>query len=307
MSNSSRRGRGQFPDQPVEPTIVGGRPLGKNRGRASVPRGIEVLVKKASVDPAFREVLLHERSAAAGKIGLELSPTEAATLNSVPCAQIEQIIENTTVPDEDRRVFLGTVGAAMLAVLGIVLPACHPLTGIPPDYPKYHGIGPDHPVRPQPIDPDPPPEPRVSNDVKRGTGTVGRVRQGREHLDVALFDQRAKSIEVRVAYECPFDKGILKVSFLDAKGAPATEVTCRPEQCIARKGTGEATFSVQGKGGAITKTLVVGLMNAAEESKKEAEASFAAFLDPPLLEPGEYVDKNYVICRILDHFRVWSS
>jgi hypothetical protein len=32
-----------------------------------IPRGIEVLVKKAAVDAAFREVLLRERAAAAGR------------------------------------------------------------------------------------------------------------------------------------------------------------------------------------------------------------------------------------------------
>ena len=37
-----------------------------------VPRGIEVLLKKASVDPAFRELLLSRRAEAANAIGLIL-------------------------------------------------------------------------------------------------------------------------------------------------------------------------------------------------------------------------------------------
>ena len=89
-------------------------------GVGGIPRGIEILVKKASVDPGFREILLEKRAAAAAEIGLELSPAEATTLNSVPQSQIEQIIENTIVPDEHRRVFLGKTAAAMLAVLGLL-------------------------------------------------------------------------------------------------------------------------------------------------------------------------------------------
>ncbi len=54
--------------------------------------GIEILVKKASVDSKFRELLPEKRAADAAEMGLELSVAEVATLNSVPRAQIEQII-----------------------------------------------------------------------------------------------------------------------------------------------------------------------------------------------------------------------
>ena len=55
------------PSEPesVRTTIVGGRPPAVPKGMGRVPRGIEVLLKKASVDPAFRELLLAKRSAAA--------------------------------------------------------------------------------------------------------------------------------------------------------------------------------------------------------------------------------------------------
>lgn len=84
MSDSSKRDRSKGREYAADPTIVGGRPLGSGRSQRGIPRGIEVLVKKAAIDPAFREVLLEKRGAAAAEI---------ATLNSVPRAQIEQIIE----------------------------------------------------------------------------------------------------------------------------------------------------------------------------------------------------------------------
>ena len=59
------------------------------------PRGIEILVKKALVDGAFRRQLLTERSGAAERIGLALDPAEAAMLDAIPEAQLVAIIEKT--------------------------------------------------------------------------------------------------------------------------------------------------------------------------------------------------------------------
>ena len=70
---------------------------------AAIPRGIEVLVKKASVDPAFRTLLLERRAGAAREIALELDPAEAAMLNAIPAAQLEAIIARTTVDPMSRR------------------------------------------------------------------------------------------------------------------------------------------------------------------------------------------------------------
>jgi hypothetical protein len=85
-------------------------------------RGIEVLVKKAAVDPAFKALLLDRRAAAAADIGLELSPSESLMLVTVPRAQLETIIARTMVPAEHRRAFLGKAAAAMLATVAIVAP-----------------------------------------------------------------------------------------------------------------------------------------------------------------------------------------
>ena len=88
----------------------------------SIPLGVEVLVKKAAVDPEFRTLLHERRAGAADEIGLRLDPAEAAMLAAVPQAQLEAIIDRTTVPQEHRRAFLGKAAAAMLAALGAMAP-----------------------------------------------------------------------------------------------------------------------------------------------------------------------------------------
>lgn len=104
----------------VKTTIVGGRPPGCGSSIGPIPRGIEILIKKAAVDPEFRTVLLEQRSAAARELELTLEPAEAAMLDSVPAAQLEAIIAGTKVPEETRRMLLGKVTIAALVALGVV-------------------------------------------------------------------------------------------------------------------------------------------------------------------------------------------
>jgi hypothetical protein len=99
----------------------------------SIPRGIEVLVKKATIDPAFKTLLLDRRAAAAAEIGLALSAAEAALLTAASRAQLEAIIARTTVPAEHRRAFLGKAAAAMLATVAVVAPTAGCIKGIRPD------------------------------------------------------------------------------------------------------------------------------------------------------------------------------
>ncbi|UCE27640.1 MAG: AgmX/PglI C-terminal domain-containing protein [Candidatus Coatesbacteria bacterium] len=130
-------------EQPVvRTTIVGGRPPGPGKGVGSVPRGIEVLVKKAAVDPEFRALLLAERSSAAAEIGLELTETEAAMLDGVQEAQLETIIANTTVNPKLRPAFMGRAAAVMLAALGVGLAGCGDDGGTDTE---VKGIRPDEP------------------------------------------------------------------------------------------------------------------------------------------------------------------
>ena len=97
--------------------IVGGRPPGNRNARAQVPRGIEILVKKAAVDPEFRATLHERRAQAARRIGLDLTPAEAAMLNSVPEVQLEAIITRTRVKLPAVPALLGKSAAAMLVAL----------------------------------------------------------------------------------------------------------------------------------------------------------------------------------------------
>ena len=76
-----------------------------------------MLLKKASVDPAFRRLLVEKRWQAAREIDLEFSEAEAAMLAGFPDDQLEKIIDKTKVKPEHRSVFLGSVGRIMLATV----------------------------------------------------------------------------------------------------------------------------------------------------------------------------------------------
>ena len=51
--------RSPRPGEPeaVRTTIVGGRPPGSGKPMGPIPRGVEVLIKKAAVDAEFRRML----------------------------------------------------------------------------------------------------------------------------------------------------------------------------------------------------------------------------------------------------------
>ena len=106
-----------------------------------IPRAIEVLIKKAAVDPAFKKLLMEKRGEAAEAIALKLEPAEAAMLEAVPETQLRAIVANTKVSPKLRPVFLGYAAAAMLAALSVAAYAeesefrLNPTTGIEPDIP----------------------------------------------------------------------------------------------------------------------------------------------------------------------------
>jgi len=152
-------------EQPaVKTTIVGGRPPGPGKPVGAIPRGIEVLVKKAAVDPEFRTVLLEKRAAAADEIGLVLDPAEAMMLKAAPAAQLEAIIAQTRVHPSVLPAFLGRAAAVMLVALGAGTLGCDreevgEPAGIEPDRPPAKEVEPPRntPV-PEGIRPDRPPE-----------------------------------------------------------------------------------------------------------------------------------------------------
>ncbi|MHC4520388.1 MAG: hypothetical protein ACYTAS_17515 [Planctomycetota bacterium] len=109
-------------------TIVGGRPPGSGTRVGAIPRGVEVLLKKASMDPEFRKLLLEQRGEAAHTIDLELTEAEGEMLAHIPPEQLGQIIDNTKVKPEHKSAFLGSVGRIMLAtvVAGAAFVTCVP-------------------------------------------------------------------------------------------------------------------------------------------------------------------------------------
>ena len=141
MPEQSNNGAAQFradlpkgiEQESVRTTIVGGRPPGSGQPIGAIPRGIEVLVKKAAVDEEFRNLLLDDPNQAAMSIELELEPVESAMLKTFPKEQLATIIDKTEVPLTHRRAFLGQSAAAMLALFGgITFTVGCPL-GIRPD------------------------------------------------------------------------------------------------------------------------------------------------------------------------------
>jgi hypothetical protein len=126
----------------VRTTIVGGRPPGGGANVGDIPRGVEVLIKKAAVDPAFKKVLLKKRAGAAEAIALKLEPAEEAMLNAFPEGQLKAIVANTKVSPGLRPAFLGYAGSVMLAALGTAT-ACGG-ADVSPDVTR--GIEPDIPV-----------------------------------------------------------------------------------------------------------------------------------------------------------------
>lgn len=105
-------------------TVVGARPPRGESLPRRIPRGLEVLVKKAAVDPGFKKILLDQRAGAAEAIGLKLIPSEEAMLAAVPVAQLEGIIAHARVSPKFKPVFLGYAAGAMLAALGGSLLIC---------------------------------------------------------------------------------------------------------------------------------------------------------------------------------------
>ncbi len=107
------------------PEFESDQPSASEQGLGPIPRGVEVLVRKASVDPNFKRLLLSDRAEAARDIDLPLDAAEAAMLDAVPAEQLEAIIARTTVPQEHRRAFLGTAAAAMVSAVGLIAAGCN--------------------------------------------------------------------------------------------------------------------------------------------------------------------------------------
>ena len=86
------------------------------------PRGIEVLLKKAAVDVAFRGRLLENHREAAKELECFIYPLtyfeeELPLLDNIPCEQLELIINQMEVPKDYRDILLGNDLDVMFAYL----------------------------------------------------------------------------------------------------------------------------------------------------------------------------------------------
>lgn len=149
MGQKRRNAEGEparVPEMPaVRTTIVGGRPPGCGQPLGPIPRGIEVLLKKAAVDAPFRALLLERRAATAEEIGLTLEAQERAMLDFVPRAQLEAVIAGTRVDARVRPAFLGKVAAVMLVALGASTTGCDravPSRGVRPKAAQTESVAP---------------------------------------------------------------------------------------------------------------------------------------------------------------------
>ena len=205
-----------------------------------IPQRIEVLLKKASVDPAFRTALLELRGEAAAEIGLSLDPAEAAMLRAAPREQLEAIIARTSVPEEHRRAFLGQAAAAMLAALGIV--AGRPGAAAEPN----PGSGVEGPPVAGGVRPDVPPF----------LEAPGGVRPDLPEKKPKTIEQRvigviAKQLKVDEKLITGDKKKLGKVSLVDDLGA-------KPAGLLRLRKALEKEFSLKIRGDAFKKLHTVG-------------------------------------------------
>ena len=213
----------------VRTTIVGGRPPGSGKSVGPIPRGIEVLVKKASIDPDFKQLLMSERAKAADEIGLKLEPAEIAMLNAVPAAQLETIIANTEVTELSRSAFLGRAAAVMLAALGVSTQACSgpPVTGIAPDKPDQEPAPKDdEPKRPERL---PAPE-GIRPDRPVPKESPPKSPESKPDLDLKTRGIRPDRPKDLTPPDTPATEGIRPDRPRETEDHPKTSAGIRPDQ-----------------------------------------------------------------------------
>lgn len=97
-------------------TIVGGRSA-DNQPADESPRGMEILLKKASIDEGFAKVLLEAPEKAARLISLDLQPSEERILVSTPRSTLQVMIRHTRVQRQQLSAFKTMSAALMLAAV----------------------------------------------------------------------------------------------------------------------------------------------------------------------------------------------
>ncbi len=140
-----RNGRVEGEDEITCALDVGAKPLEGKVIPRHIPRGLEVLIKKAAVDAAFKNILFEQRADAAAAIGLKLTAAEEAMLAAVPLPHLEGIVAHTRISPKLKPAFLGYAAGAMLAALSVASAGC---AGNPFEPPGPAGTRPGPPAPP---------------------------------------------------------------------------------------------------------------------------------------------------------------
>ena len=91
--------------------------------------GLEGLLAMAAVDERFAAALLADRERTIEASGVSLTPTEQRLLRSIDDAALRSMVAGvgSTIPDHERRRFVGVSAAAALALFaGACRPSCEP-------------------------------------------------------------------------------------------------------------------------------------------------------------------------------------
>ncbi|MFZ2957115.1 MAG: hypothetical protein WA705_09515 [Candidatus Ozemobacteraceae bacterium] len=196
-------------------TIVGGRPAGKTGIGGNIPRGLEILLKKASIDPEFMTSLLDHRAVAADEIHIPLDPSERAMLETLPREQLSAIIIKTHVPAAQRSIFQGGSVPVMVALLSQLwatggnaqIPPCPGgcLADKPviqdeqPQHPEayFGGIRPDNPSS-DPVDAPVLPEPDIRAEEKAKKQNISIDVSGKLFLEAIQDIQKEVGTKIIV-------------------------------------------------------------------------------------------------------------
>ncbi|MFH1434133.1 MAG: hypothetical protein ABIJ56_00315 [Pseudomonadota bacterium] len=113
--------------------------LRKTKRKISIPVGIEKVLYRAAIDPAFRDLLLADRKKAVESEHMMLSPSEMTILGNVSASALRIMIDRIKPLGHGRKKFMKSVAAAVVTLAsGTAAIACDcqhsTCGGIMPDY-----------------------------------------------------------------------------------------------------------------------------------------------------------------------------
>lgn len=90
--------------------------MAQKSSRKDIPRGLELLIKRASIDGDFRKDLLQKRVGLLEELNINLDETEKSMLACVPEEHLARMIDATEVPSAQRKALSTGSVAAMIAL-----------------------------------------------------------------------------------------------------------------------------------------------------------------------------------------------